>query len=127
MFLNMSKAIRGEICSVNFDPTVGAEISKIRPAVLINPSSIGRLPLVIVVPITDWKSNYQNYVWFTFLEPTLENGLTKPSGADAFQIKSFSEIRLMQKVGRITVSQLESVSTSVALCVGYQLPQIRKF
>jgi mRNA interferase MazF len=40
---------------VLFDPSVGAEIQKTRPAVVMNVSTMGRLPLRIVVPLTDWK------------------------------------------------------------------------
>jgi mRNA interferase MazF len=46
---------RGEVWDIRFDPSVGAEIQKIRPAVVISLDSIGRLPLRIVVPITEWK------------------------------------------------------------------------
>jgi mRNA interferase MazF len=52
---------RGEIWLVDFDPAVGAEIQKVRPAVVIGVDSIGRLPLRMVVPITDWKIRYVNY------------------------------------------------------------------
>lgn len=45
---------RGDVWNVNFDPTVGAEIGKARPAVVVTVESIGRLPLRLVVPITDW-------------------------------------------------------------------------
>jgi mRNA interferase MazF len=45
---------RGEVWTVRFDPAVGAEIQKVRPAVVIGVDSVGRLPLKIVVPITDW-------------------------------------------------------------------------
>ena len=46
---------RGEVWNVRFHPAVGAEIQKVRPAVVISMDSVGRLPLKIVVPITDWK------------------------------------------------------------------------
>ncbi len=49
---------RGEVWMVRFDPSVGAEIQKLRPAVVVNVPEVGRLPLRIVVPITDWKSTY---------------------------------------------------------------------
>jgi mRNA interferase MazF len=52
---------RGEIWLVNFDPAVGGEIRKLRPALVVSLDSIGRLPLRMVVPITDWKSSYINY------------------------------------------------------------------
>ena len=39
----MDKPIRGEIWEVNFNPSVGAEIQKTRPAVVMNVPEIGRL------------------------------------------------------------------------------------
>ena len=41
---------------IDFDLAVRAEIQKVRPAVVISMDTIGRLPLRMVVPITDWKS-----------------------------------------------------------------------
>jgi mRNA interferase MazF len=46
---------RGEVWLADFDPAVGAEIQKVRPALVISLDSIGRLPLRMVVPLTDWK------------------------------------------------------------------------
>jgi mRNA-degrading endonuclease toxin of MazEF toxin-antitoxin module len=49
---------RGEVWLVNVDPPTGAEMGKVRPAVVINRDSVGRLPLRMVVPIaTAIKSN----------------------------------------------------------------------
>lgn len=48
---------QGEIWSVNLDPTLGAEIRKTRPAIIVNDNAVGRLPLKIIVPLTDWKSH----------------------------------------------------------------------
>jgi mRNA interferase MazF len=116
----MNKATRGEVWNVNFDPTVGAEISKARPALVVNVPHVGKLPLVIVVPITDWKPAYADYAWFTHLSPTAENGLTKASGADAFQVKSISELRLVLRLGRAAEQELQAVAAAIALCVGYR-------
>ena len=49
---------RAEIWTVQFDPTVGAEIQKLRPSVVANVDSVGRLPLRIVVPLTDWQASF---------------------------------------------------------------------
>ncbi len=46
---------------VDFDPAVGAEIRKLRPAVVISVDAVGRLPLRLVVPVTDWKPSYAGY------------------------------------------------------------------
>ena len=48
---------RGEIWLVNLDPTVGAEIQKTRPAIVISSDYIGKLPLKLVVPITIRESS----------------------------------------------------------------------
>jgi mRNA interferase MazF len=49
---------RGEIWLVNFNPTVGAEIKKVRPAVVISSDSVGKLPIKLIAPITDWKTYF---------------------------------------------------------------------
>ena len=48
---------RGEIWLINLDPTLGAEIKKTRPAVIVSADQLGKLPLSIIVPITDWKEH----------------------------------------------------------------------
>lgn len=49
---------QGEIWLVSLDPTLGAEIKKTRPAVIVNDNTLGKLPLKIIVPLTDWKDRY---------------------------------------------------------------------
>jgi mRNA interferase MazF len=93
----MSTPRRAEVWNVRFDPAVGAEIQKVRPAVVLSVDSVGRLPLKIVVPITDWKPAFANFAWFVYLPATADNGLKKDSGADAFQVKSLSETRFLDK------------------------------
>jgi mRNA interferase MazF len=92
---------RGEVWLVDFAPSVGAEISKVRPAVVINKDTVGRLPLRVVVPVTDWKPSFAAFSWFVFLPPAAANGLTKDSGADTFQIKSVSLNRFVQRLGEL--------------------------
>lgn len=109
---------RGEIWLVNFDPAEGAEIQKLRPALVVSLDSIGRLPLRIVVPITDWKAKYSGYPWFVHLPANVRNGLAKDSGADAFQTKSVSISRFSRRLGMVTENQIDAVASAVALCVG---------
>jgi mRNA interferase MazF len=109
---------RGEVWLVDFDPAVGAEIQKVRPALVVSVDSIGRLPLRMVVPLTDWKPQYANFPWFVPIPADSGNGLSKDSGADAFQTKSVSLTRFVRLLGRITPAQLEDVASAVALCVG---------
>ena len=109
---------RGEIWLIDFDPAVGAEIRKARPAVVMSVDSVGRLPLRIVVPVTDWKPAYSGYGWFVELPATSANRLHKDSGADAFQVKSVSENRFVAFVGEVTPAQIDEIAEAIALCVG---------
>ncbi len=86
----MKLIYRGEVWLVNLDPTVGTEISKKRPCIIVNDNAIGILPLKVVVPVTDWKERYSIRPWMVKLEPTTENSLAKVSSVDTFQIRSVS-------------------------------------
>ena len=108
---------RGEIWLVDFDPAVGAEIRKVRPAVVVSMDSVGRLPLRVVVPLTDWKPQYGSYSWFTFVARAA-TGLNKDSGADGFQVKSISQDRFVQRLGAVSPAELDSIASTVSLVVG---------
>lgn len=90
---------RGDVWLVHFDPTIGAEIRKVRPAVVISVAGVGRLPLRNVVPLTDWKPHYAQASWLAAVPAAAANGLSKDSGADAFQVKSVSERRFVRRLG----------------------------
>lgn len=111
---------RGDIWLVNLDPTVGQEIKKTRPAVIISSNSIGKLPLKIIVPITDWKKQFSVYPWMVKLEPTHENGLVKVSSADSFQVRSIDKIRLYKKLGRISADKLAEITAGVVICIEHR-------
>jgi mRNA interferase MazF len=110
--------VRGEVWRIRFDPAEGDEIKKVRTAVVLSENAVGRLRLKIVVPITEWKARYASYPWFVFLAPMHTNGLTKDSGADAFQVKSVSETRFVDRLGELTPAQLDDIANAIAICVG---------
>jgi mRNA interferase MazF len=112
---------RGEIWEVQFKPSIGAEIQKNRPAIILNMPLIGRLPLYIVVPITIWKEQYGGYPWIIKISPSKENKLDKESGADTFQVKSVSSQRLIRKIGNIELETIKEVTAGIALCIGYNV------
>ncbi len=109
---------RGEVWDVNFDPSQGEEIRKRRPAIVVSHEKIGRLRLHIVVPVTDWKPVYSGDGWFVRLSPSSANGLSKESGADAFQVKSVSEKRFVKKRGVLKPDQVDDIAAAIAICVG---------
>ena len=105
---------QGEIWLVKFYPQVGSEISKLRPAIVISHDTIGRLPLKSIVPITDWKSNYTHYPWMINIKADQLNGLSKTSAIDCFQVKNFSNERLVEKIGVINDSLLKQIHQTIA-------------
>lgn len=60
---------QGEIWLVSLDPTIGSEIKKTRPAIIVNDNILGRLPLKIIVPLTDWKDRYAVAPWMVKMQP----------------------------------------------------------
>lgn len=105
---------QGEIWLINLDPTIGAEIKKVRPAIIVNDDSLGKLPLKIIVPITDWKDRYEIAPWMVKLEPGSKNGLTKDSSADCFQVRSVSQERFVKKLGSISPRILDDIKTGLS-------------
>jgi mRNA interferase MazF len=112
---------RGEVWLINLDPTLGAEIKKTRPAVIVSSNAIGVLPLRVIVPLTDWKSHYQQAAWMVKISPNKKNGLTKDSTADTFQIRSLSTVRFVQKIGELNVSEMHKIVDAIGLVIEYPL------
>jgi len=104
---------RGEIWLVNLDPTIGSEIRKTRPAVIVSSDLVGILPLKIIVPFTEWKDRYNQAPWMVRIDPDQQNGLSKSSAADALQIRSVSQQRLVQKLGSLSSIQIAKIVQAV--------------
>lgn len=109
---------KGEIWLINLDPTIGAEIRKTRPAVIISEDAIGILPLRVIVPLTDWKERYSIAPWMVSIVPEKQNGLSKVSAADAFQIRSVSRERFVQRVGVLNSEQVGQILKAVQIVIG---------
>ncbi len=105
---------QSEIWLINLDPTVGAEIKKTRPAIIVSDDSLGKLPLKVVVPLTDWKDKFNIVPWMIRIESNQQNGLTKESSADCFQVRSISEKRFIKKLGKIKQYQLNEIKVGLS-------------
>lgn len=111
---------RGEVWRINLDPTIGAEIHKTRPVIIVNDDEIGILPLKVVVPVSDWKDRYDEVVWMTKITPDRENGLSKISTADAFQVRSVSQERFIEKLGMVSEEILKEITEAFAIVLKIQ-------
>lgn len=112
---------QGDIWLINLDPTVGAEIKKTRPAIVVSDNALGKLPLKIIVPITDWKEKYELVPWMVNIKPDKMNGLTKESTVDCFQVRSISEERFVKRLGEISDTVLEGIKIGLAKVLSIEI------
>jgi mRNA interferase MazF len=110
----------GDVWLVNFDPTIGSEINKTRPAIIVSSDSLGILPVLVVVPVTDWKEWYTKMLWHVKVANDVTNGLDKVSAVDVLQIRSVSIERLTKKLGRVSSTVMEEIVAAIAAVVEYQ-------
>jgi mRNA interferase MazF len=61
----------------------------------------------------------RHHPWFVKLPSTAQNGLSKLSGADAFQVKSLSESRFIKKIGTLPTSKMDEIAAAVVVCIDY--------
>jgi mRNA interferase MazF len=71
------------------------------------------LDLSIIVPMTEWKDFFEDYPWIIQIPNTQENGLTKLSGIECFQIKSFSQERFIVKIGDIDSELVKKIHATI--------------
>jgi mRNA interferase MazF len=105
----------GEIYWVNLDPTVGDEIKKRRPVIILNGGHDKHLKLAIVVPVSAWSPYWDANPFFVTLEPNSKNGLSKKSSVDCFQIRAISHNRFVAKIGNISNDEINLIRKSIAL------------
>lgn len=108
---------RGEIWLVNLDPTVGSEIQKKRPVVIISSDAIGKLPIKLCVPITGWQEKFTGNIWHVRIDPDSHNNLDKPSVCDALQTRCLSEERFIKKKGCVPPSFLDEITAAIAAVI----------
>ena len=92
---------RFEVWIVNLDPTIGSEIKKTRPAIIVSPDELNvHLRTVVVVPLTTGKS-------YPFRVPTRVQG--KPGVAAVDQIRTVDKQRLVKKVGVLSAKNKQAL------------------
>lgn len=98
---------RFEVYLVNLDPTVGSEMRKARPCLIISPDEMNRyIATVIVAPMTTKGRDYPTRVQCTFKG--------KDGQVVLDQIRTIDKSRLVQKLGRIDKQTQEEVLTILA-------------
>ena len=108
---------RGDVYLVNFDPTIGAEIQKTRPALILQ-NNIGNRysPVTIVAAISSWKGEAL-YPTEVSLE-VYEGGLRVASLVLLNQIRTIDKQRLIKKTGTLTTETMERVDKALQISLG---------
>jgi mRNA interferase MazF len=98
---------RFEVYLINLDPTVGSEIKKTRPCLIISPDEINHnIRTVIVAPMTTKGRSYPTRVSCRFKG---KNGQVVLD-----QIRTIDKTRLVKKLGRLDKRSAEKVLTVIA-------------
>lgn len=104
---------KGDIWLANLDPTIGSEIKKTRPVLVVSNNINNKVNNVItVLPIT---SNVENVFSFDVFLPKGEANLPKDSKAKADQIRAIDKQRLIKFVGKINNSFLIQTSKAIKI------------
>ncbi len=97
---------RFDIYLVNLDPTIGSEIKKTRPAVIVSPDELNEhLATVVVVPLTTGRS-------YPFRIATKVKG--KPGVAAIDQIRTVDKRRLIKRLGTLHARTSEKILEALA-------------
>lgn len=125
----MSELYRGLIIDVvreacakrNLDPTKGSETGKTRPCIVVtNNTYNARVPVIQVVPLTEWNAKKSQIKTNVEVPPSPSNGLSKRSIADCLQTRPIDRHnRLVSIRGELEPEILELID--IALKVVFDL------
>jgi mRNA interferase MazF len=104
---------RGEVYFVCLDPTVGSEINKTRPAIIISNDISNQLAeTVTVLPIT--SSVGKIYPFEVILLPS-ESGLLRKSKVKCNQIRTIDKKRLVKSLGKVSLQKIREVEDALRI------------
>jgi len=113
----MAELKRGDIWLVNLDPTIGHEIKKSRPAVVIQ-NDLGNKysPITIIAPVT--SQNTEKIYPIEVLLTKSGAGLEKDSKVLLNQIRAVDKRRLIKKLGRVDNETMPKINNSIKISLG---------
>jgi mRNA interferase MazF len=108
---------RGEVWQMSMAGKARQEEAVTRTVVILSSDALGAVPLKVVVPLTAWKEEYASAPWMVRLPPVLHSGLESPMAADALQVRSISNSRLVKRLGEIPEGFVNLISTAVSVVI----------
>jgi len=110
---------KGEIWQVNLDPTIGQEIKKTRPVIIISSNIYNPIALRIIIPITTWQDKFIDRPFMVKISQDNNNGLVQDSAGNVLQIRSISTQRFIKKIGIISPEIMSDILDSLMISVDY--------
>jgi mRNA interferase MazF len=109
----MSHPQKGEIYWADLNPTIGSEIAKTRPVLIVsNDINNQYAATVTILPIT---SSTEKIYPFEILLPKGEGGLSNESKAKANQIRSIDKQRLKSRLGKISELKIREIEEAILI------------
>ena len=87
---------------------------------MVSSDNVGKLPVKLAAPITDWKEYYAGNIWHVKIEPDIANGLTKVSAVDVLQLRGMDVQRFIRKIGELSTTDMEEIVRAIAAVVEYK-------
>ena len=104
---------QGDIFLVNLDPTIGTEMSKTRPGVIVSNNYANNASRrVSVVPITS-SNIVKVYPFEVLLIANKTNGLNNDSKVACDQVRSIDKRRLIKKLGNVNIKEIEKIKVAL--------------
>jgi mRNA interferase MazF len=101
----------GSIWLVNFDPSIGTEIRKTRPAIIVSGTLFNQRRKVTVLPITSSSPDSKLLPVVVALEPDPNNGLTTDSFIVCIDPMTFDKQRLVRQLGILNSDKIRQVQS----------------
>jgi mRNA interferase MazF len=118
----MTSPKQGEIWYVNLEPTVGVEIKKARPVVVISADALNspHWKMRIVVPCSAWQERFEDKFFKVRIPANEQTGLKKDSAAIVLQVRSISLDRFQDRLGQVPRDVLQELLAGLVLGIDYQ-------
>ena len=114
----MIRPKRGDIFLVNFDPTLGAEIRKTRPALILQNDIANKFSPVTIVAAISSRFDDRFYPTEVLISAKARTGLAADSVVLLNQIRTVDKKRLAQRLGRLSSAKMEEVDQALRISVG---------
>ncbi len=113
----MNTLTRGMVIDVNLDPSKGSETGKIRPCVIVtNNTYNARVPVIQVVPLTEWSVRKAGIITNVDIVPSTSNGLSKKSVADCLQTRPIDHRARFVKIrGKLEDGIMEKIDEALKI------------